>query len=274
MTITLIIAAVLSMVVLVLFWVRWRDSQEIENIWQSLESNATTEYFRTEMVADMPEAARRYFLHAIAPGTPLASWVHLTMRGSFGNGEKEKWMPMEAEEIINAQKGFVWKAAVGKKFFPAVGADYYTQGVGKIAFSLWGIVPCLHAKSPDVSRSALGRWVAELIWLPSAWLCQNKIDWYEIDNNNFVASLTVDNEIANLTFTVDDKGKLQKISLYRWGNQTAGKIYQYLPFGGECEEESTFSGLTIPTKVNVGWGFGTDNYSEFFRAKVDQAIFC
>jgi hypothetical protein len=35
------------------------------------------------MVAELPVPVKRYFLHAIKPGTPVASSVSLKMSGSF-----------------------------------------------------------------------------------------------------------------------------------------------------------------------------------------------
>jgi hypothetical protein len=66
-------------------------------------------------------------------------------------------------------------------------------------------------------------------------------------------------------------GKLLKLSLPRWRNQTEDGSYNYIPFGGEFQQEKTFGGFTIPSRINAGWWLGTDHYLEFFRATVEQA---
>jgi|SRR5215468_5240290 len=43
--------------------------------------------------------------------------------------------------------------------------------------------------------------------------------------------------------------------------------------GGQVQEERSFGGYTIPSKVGVGWWIGTDRYFEFFRAQVEDAVF-
>jgi hypothetical protein len=45
-------------------------------------------------------------------------------------------------------------------------------------------------------------------------------------------------------------------------------------FGGLVEEEASFAGYTIPSRLRVGWYFGTDRFEpdgEFFRVTVDEA---
>ena len=50
----------------------------------------------------------------------------------------------------------------------------------------------------------------------------------------------------------------------------------YVDFGGIIEEEGTFCGYTIPTRLRIGWYFGTERFEsegEFFRVTIDDAIY-
>jgi hypothetical protein len=51
--------------------------------------------------------------------------------------------------------------------------------------------------------------------------------------------------------------------------------YDRYPFGVTVEEESTFSGITIPSTFRAGWWWGTDRQQEgeFFRARITAATF-
>ncbi|WP_445633154.1 hypothetical protein NSTC745_04780 [Nostoc sp. DSM 114161] len=64
-----------------------------------------------------------------------------------------------------------------------------------------------------------------------------------------------------------------KIYFLRWGKRTEDNTHTYIPFGGEFTAEKTFNSYTIPSQVGAGWQFGTENYFEFFRAKIEQAEF-
>ncbi|MFC2165425.1 DUF6920 family protein [Acidobacteriota bacterium] len=53
-------------------------------------------------LADLPDAARRYLEHAIAPGTPLASAVRLQMHGEI---KLKRWGNPEGKEYLYADFG-------------------------------------------------------------------------------------------------------------------------------------------------------------------------
>lgn len=96
-------------------------------------------HFTKDMVAELPAPVQRYFLHTIAPSTPLASAISLEMSGCFRLEQDKPWLPMQAKQIISEQ-GFIWKAAIGRSLFQMVGADYYASKSGRMRFSLWGLI--------------------------------------------------------------------------------------------------------------------------------------
>jgi hypothetical protein len=249
-----------------------RASQEVSNIWRSLESPPTQQNFTPDMVAELPEPVQRYFFHAIAPETPLATSVQLTLSGSIRLAPDQDWMPLQAEEMLST-KGFVWKATAGQSMMQMRGADYYTTGKGRMRFSLWWLIPVVNASSPDVIRSGIGRWAGEYFWLPSALLPQYGVNWQAIGPHTIQARLKADGEAITLTFAIDDQGRLLRGTLPRWGDRTEDGQYAEIPFGGEHQAEQTFSGYTIPSQMGAGWWIGTDRYFEFIRVTVEQAQF-
>ncbi|WP_199330844.1 MULTISPECIES: DUF6920 family protein [unclassified Calothrix] len=266
--------AILSICIFIAIAIRIKTDREIEQIWRSLLAISSENRFTADMVADLPAPVQRYFLHAIAPGTLLATAVSLKMSGIFRMAQDKPWIPMQATEIIATLKGFVWKPIIGKSLFTFAGADYYANQSGRMRFFLWGLIPIVNAHNADINRSSIGRFVAELIWLPSALLPQNGVTWQAIDDNTIQANLKIDGEPVTLTMTIDAAGKLLKLSLLRWGEYTENGDFNYIPFGGEIAAEKTFGGWTIPYQMSVGWWFGTNRYSEFFCATIEQAEFC
>jgi len=70
-------------------------------------------------------------------------------------------------------------------------------------------------------------------------------------------------------------GRLKTFKLPRWGNPD-GAEFRYVDFGGIVEAEGTFCGYTIPTRLRIGWYFGTERFAsegEFFRATIEDAIY-
>ena len=85
-------------------------------------------------------------------------------------GQDMPWLSMEAEQVLVAQRGFVWKARASKGPLVMTAADYYLDEEGRMRIALYGLVPVVNATGPDLSRSALGRLLVEGLALPSALL--------------------------------------------------------------------------------------------------------
>lgn len=268
-----ITGALVAIAVVALLIAQVKSNAEVTRIWNSLQPKASfSERFNQGMIADQPEPVQRYFLHAITPGTSLATAVHLRMSGTIRLAPNRDWMPLQAEELLSTQ-GFVWKATAEQGVLQMRGADYYTNGNGRMRFSLWGLIPIVNAHNPDLVRSAIGRWAGECFWLPSALLPQRGVSWQAIDENTIQASLKADNEPITLTFVIDKQGRLMSSSFLRWGDQTEDKHYTEIPFGGKYQAEQTFGGYTIPSQMSAGWRIGTDRYFEFIRVTIEQATF-
>jgi hypothetical protein len=76
-----------------------------------------------------------------------------------------------------------------------------------------------------------------------------------------------------LNLALVENGRLQGVELMRWGNPEGG-AFREVKFNALIEDEATFAGYTIPTRVRVGWylenrSFGSDG--EFFRSQIDYA---
>lgn len=261
------IGVLLAIALLVLALLQLGNAKEISTKARSLELPAG-EIFTEDMVTALPAPVKRYFLHAIAPGTPLANSVRLKMNGSFKLGQDKPWLPMQATEILSTQ-GFIWQAAIGSGLLRMVGADYYVNRAGRMQFALLGLLPLVNASNPNINRSSIGRLAGEFIWLPSALLPQQGVDWRAIDEHTIQASLKIDGEPITLTLVIDSNGKLLKFSLPRWGDRTSDGGWAYIPFGGEVQAERSFDGYTIPSQVSAGWGYGTDSYFESFRTAIE-----
>jgi len=59
--------------------------------------------------------------------------------------------------------------------------------------------------------------------------------------------------------------------MQRWVNQTEDGSFRYIPYGASLGEERTFGGYTIPSKIKVGWWYGTERYNEAIRLTLDWA---
>lgn len=222
--------------------------------------------------AALPAPARRYLAHAIGPEARPARAARLRMEGQIKIND---WLPFTAEQVIDWERGFIWQASVKMMgFLPIRGSDRLVDGYGAMRWKLLGLFPLVTAEGPDIARSAAGRVAAEAIWLPSV-LQRREVTWTSSDAGHPRAAFEAFGEPIELTLAIDDDGRLQSVSLPRWGNPDNG-IFRYAEFGALVEEERTFAGYTVPSKLRVGWYFGQERFEaegEFFRATVTDIRF-
>lgn len=269
-TLLAILAVVVIIVVIVAGLNRSRSVRGIDRAWARLAAVApSTSHFSPEMVADLPEPVQRYVLHAIAPGTPLASAVILNLTGSIRLGNR--WNPFTAREILSPHRGFVWRPTVRMGNLVMKGADGYHAQQGMVRFFLW-LIPVVSSGGPDVARSAIGRLAGETIWLPAGLLPQHGVAWEALDNTHIQARMTIDGEPVTIQMTIDASGRVEECRFERWHSDQQ----EFVPFGLKPTEERPFGGYTIPSAGSAGWWFGTDRYEsegEFFRYTIEQVQF-
>lgn len=244
-------------------------ANSLDSFWGT--APAGNDVFNPAQCASLPEPARRYLNHAIEPGTRLARAVRLRMHGQI---KLKKWASFTAEEVIRWDRGMIWEARVKLYGLTISGFDRLVDGQGEMRWKVLGILPIIKSRGADVTRSAAGRLAAETIWLPAV-LASTDIRWNCIDSTRARAQTTVKGESVEIELEVDESGRLLSAGMSRWGNPE-GTRFQYEPFGAISEKESSFSGYTLPTRLRIGWYFGTERFAsegEFLRCTVDHATF-
>jgi hypothetical protein len=241
----------------------------LDDLWASAPASAGV--WLPSNVSHLRGPARRYLTHAMTPGNPLASAVRLHMHGEI---KLKGWLPFTAEQVIRSDGEMLWQATIRQKGIPIRGFDRLVGGEGAMRWKLLGIVPVMTASGPDITRSTVGRLLAELVWLPSA-LCAGGVAWTASDALHPRAAMTLLGHAAQLEMTVGETGRLETIKTSRWGNPERGE-FRSLDFGAVAEEEATFDGYTIPIRLRVGWHFVNGRFEsdgEFFRGIIDDATF-
>ena len=239
-------------------------------------SDASLQRFDPQQVADQPEIARRYFNHAIAPGTPLKRNVRLAMRGTFllGNRDKYQTYSMTARQVLRPPHEFVWIPKLRSDAFRISGSDALVGGRAWTSFWLMNIVPVANVgTSRDMVRSATFRAAMEGVWSPASLLPQNRVEWEQVGPDTARVSIrTVEPEIF-LELTLSPEGALREVTGQRWSDANRDKVFRLQPFGGTIEAEATFEGFTVPSRLKVGNHFGTEDYLPFFQAELTRAEF-
>jgi hypothetical protein len=110
------------------------------------------------------------------------------------------------------------------------------------------------------------------MWIPSV-LLNPSFAWNERDATHVEMDMTLQGQHSRCELSLDEQGRLCSVSMLRWGDPK-GRGFSALPFGAIVEEERTFGGYTIPSKLRVGWYFGGDRFEsegKFFRCTIEEA---
>ena len=214
--------------------------------------------FSADRVADLPEPARRYLRHAIAPGTPLARIVRLEMDGSMLPRPGGPRAGLTADEVLAPHVGFTWTARVRMFGLPVRVHDHYFRNEGRVSVDILGVIPVARESGADVTRSSRGRLVAEAVWCPTA-LVGPDVRWEDVDADRARFTLTVDGDRIPVTIHVDPGGVLGEVTLERWGTVGVPSA-RPIPYGFEVLDSATFGGVTIPARLRGGWWYGTDRF--------------
>jgi len=194
------------------------------------------------------------------------------MEGDFSLGSKTEpnYMPMHAEQILAAPHGFVWKLNAGHGLMRVSGSDVAENGYSWSRFWLLDIAPVARAGGDaDHARSAFGRYVVEAVfWTPAALLSGDNIRWDSIDESTVRVTLTHGELEQAVDLTIAADGKLTKVVFQRWSDENKDKLFRRQPFGGYLSEYKNFGGFRLPTRIEAGNFFETDNYFAFFKVTV------
>jgi Family of unknown function (DUF6544) len=221
-------------------------------------------------VQGLPDPARRWLTHAIAPGTPLRRRVEITQHGRIRIGA---WRDFRARQVIAGREGYVWACATRVLGMPVFGYDRLAHGRGDMVHRAFGRVAIVNQSGPDLTRSAAGRLVSELIWTPAAALDPG-IAWNPVDDRTVNARLSYGDRTHEITLTVAATGALQKVTMLRWASVDRGP-YRLHPFCAEVHREATFDGYTVPTRVTAGYDHESPRWPDcaFIQLTVDSAAF-
>ncbi len=280
--ITLVIIAILILgvvAVAAIYHARYRAQRgDTAEIWAQIEAMADHNPlgFDPESVSDLPEIAQRYFNHAIAPGTPLAKTVDLDMSGIFhlGDAAAHKTFTMEARQILAPPWACVWAPTFKSGLMTITGADKYVDGQGSTRFWMQGLIPLVQvANNQDVNHSAAMRPMIETAWSPASLLPENGAVWAQTGPDTAEIRFVDDPYNMAVTISLSANGAVRSMVGMRWSDANPEKTYRLQPFGGRVLAEKTFGGYTIPSQLEVGNHFGTDDFFAFFMATINNAEF-
>lgn len=133
--------------------------------------------------AEVPALVRRYLERAVPAGALVPRRVRIAQAGEMWQKPGGRPLRFSAvEELAVAEVAFSWRARFS--LAPLVWlrvVDDYAGGEGRLEARLFGLVPMLRSRGPELSEGEAFRYLAELPWVPQAILANRELDWRDLD---------------------------------------------------------------------------------------------
>ncbi|MFS0776716.1 DUF6544 family protein [Neobacillus sp. 3P2-tot-E-2] len=237
----------------------------VANLLEGIDKESSKTIEREDM-KKLPAPVQKWLTNSNVIGKEEVKTVRLKQQGRMRTEKNGKWMPTKGEQYFSiSEPGFIWIADV--KMAPLVqlsGIDTFIAGSGKMKIKVFSLFPVVDAKGPEMDSGTMMRYLAEMMWYPSAAL-KPYIKWDEIDGTSAKATMEYNGISVSGVFYFNEKGDILRFVGKRY-REVNGK-YVLSDWGGINKEFKEFNGIRIPSKSDVTW-FEKDEEFRWFEVEI------
>jgi hypothetical protein len=183
--------------------------------------------------------------------------------------EQKEWYKAHATQYFTIDPpAFNWTLQTKiNPFMPMVGRDKFEHGKGEMEIKLLSFIPVAHVKNNSKTNEAtLQRYLAELVWFPSAAL-NPYIRWEAIDDHSAKATMRIAGTEGSGVFYFDEKGFFQKFVALRYKESDKNAIR--IPWTVTALKTEEKNGIFIPTELKVDWTIDHREWT-WLKLKIEQ----
>ncbi len=208
-------------------------------------------------ISSLPPIVQNWLEYSGVVGKPLISNLYLTQELHLkSNPEQKEWNNGDAEQYFTVQPpAFNWNINTETNpLMSIVGRDKFQDGKGEMLIKLLSIIPVADAKNhKKVNQAALQRYLAEIVWFPSAAI-SDYIKWENIDANSARATMEYNGTKGSGIFYFKNNGQFQKFVTSRYKDQNDIEPMGWTVTAFKTKE---WNGIKIPTECGVTWNLDT-----------------
>jgi hypothetical protein len=215
-----------------------------------------------DRIEGLPEPVQRYLRYAVPEGHPPVRIARLTQEGVFRTAVGQKWMPMQAEQCFTPNpSAFLWHAKVRSAPLLWIAVrDTYDRKRGNVLVRLLSTIPLADATGPEIDVSSLLRFLAEMVWFPTAFLDDSRIVWEGIDDSHARAAITDGALAGSLVCTFDPEGKMTRCATDERFMMTGDRVTRER-WTGHFHRYEEREGFRIPTEIEAEWNLTGGDFS-------------
>ena len=139
---------------------------------------------------------------------------------------------------------------MGNSFIKINGRDKYMNGKGNMLIKVMSTIPIGNSSGEEMDQGAMLRFLAEIIWLPSAAL-NDYITWGAVNDSTAHATMINANQKVSGLFYFDQNGDVVGFEGKRYGNFQGH--FSLETWYVRILEHKEFNGVRIGNKCEVTW---------------------
>lgn len=269
------LANIVILVACMLAYGQWNFEQqttrELQRVWPVAETEA--EIITPRHLFTVPPVVQLWMENAGVVGQLSQQRVYLEQRGEMKTTPDGNWMPVRAEQYIGTtQPAFLWIADVkAAPFVYLKGRDRYIDGKGKMLIKLLSVVPMVESKGPKIDQGSLLRYLAEIVWYPSAAL-QEYIDWEQLDSTTAKATIEYGGISASGIFRFNKKGDVTAFESNRYYERKEGATLEKWLITIDENSYHRITGIRVPTSAKISWKLAGNNFT-WYKLQLDSLRF-
>ncbi|MGB6037669.1 MAG: DUF6544 family protein [Cryomorphaceae bacterium] len=219
----------------------------------ALSENADKTVVSKEMIAHLPAIVQRWFVHSGAVGMARVQNVYLEQEVKMRlKPEQKNWTPAMARQYFTVEPpAFNWSVDLKMNgFIDVTGRDKFENGKGEMVIKLLSIIPVANARNSEkIDQATLQRYLAEIVWFPSAALSPY-ISWEKVDDTSAKATIDYMGTKGSGVFHFDESGNFKKFVAMRFKGAEDAEPAKWTVIATKTEERN---GIKIPTKCEATW---------------------
>jgi len=208
-----------------------------------------------ESLRDLPPIVRKWLVRSNVIGKPPIQTLCIKQKGVMRLKPDGNWLPFRAEQFINADnQGFIWNATISSGFFiPIHARDKYLHRHGNMLIHALYAIPIADSSGPEIDQGTLMRFLAEIIWFPTAALSRY-IRWEYLTETK--ARATIENGVTSVSgiFSFDLDGDIAGFEGLRY--RDVNQRYALQKWTISVKSHRVFGGFRIADKSEVTWHQG------------------
>ena len=225
--------------------------------WEAAGAAPGCAVFAANSLDGLPAPVARYLRAVLRDGQPIPRHVRIDWAGEFNMGKpgRDRWVPFTArQDFVPGAPGFVWDARMRMGGVAVLVRDGFVDGEGSMLGRLLGLATVVDRRGGEaMAVAALQRCLGEAIWLPTALLPGQRVQWQAIDERRAQATVVAGPARATLEFRFGADGMVESVHAASRTYDDGRNPPSQHPWQARVVRYGQVDGATVPVEAVVEW---------------------